>query len=79
MAIFYPRAGRRSDIGSGRSSQIVQGVTLLRMPTNNWLWRWLEPKPDKQGHKLLTTEPTNVLAKLQIDVVINVISVISIK
>ena len=26
MAIFYPRAGRRSDIGSGRSSQIVQGV-----------------------------------------------------
>ena len=26
MAIFYPRAGRRSDIGSSRSSQIVQGV-----------------------------------------------------
>ena len=25
MAIFYPRAGRRSDTGSGRSSQIVQG------------------------------------------------------
>ena len=26
MTIFYPRAGHRSDIGSGRSSQIVQGV-----------------------------------------------------
>ena len=26
MAIFYPRTGRRSDIGSGRSSQIVRGV-----------------------------------------------------
>ena len=26
MAIFYPRAGRRPDIGSGRSSQIVQGI-----------------------------------------------------
>ena len=26
MAIFYPQAGRRSDIDSGRSSQIMQGV-----------------------------------------------------
>ena len=31
MAIFYSRAGRQSDIGSGHSNQIVQGVN----PTKN--------------------------------------------
>ena len=64
---FTPGQGADLTQAPAVLAKSCRGSTPLRMPTNkmptnNWLWRWLEPKPDKQGHKLLTTEPTNVLA-----------------
>ena len=62
MAILYPWAGRRSDISSGRSYQTVWGVNPTKDAYQQLVVEVIRTQPDKQGHELLTIEPTNVLA-----------------